>query len=332
MTVEDILSKLSKKTRERAMLAMESTLERMPLPSQGLTKATGGGFGYGRITGIWGPKSSAKSSLILEAIGHEQAKGKTALWVDAEKSFDRDWAESLGVDTSQLIVSNAKSFEQVTDVMIEAIQAGVDIAVIDSIGVLIPMSFLEKDSDELKGLDGTKQIGSTARDLGNMLKMINYVNDKCAVIVISQVRNKFLQHGAMHTHMGGFSLDHNASTIIKVSASSREDDQIKGSVHSGNKIFQQPVGRKVNWQIDKNKIGQTNITGEYDFYYAGDEVGVDTVGEVVDLAERHGIIVKGGAWYTYGDVKVQGRMRMVNHLREVISDYDDIVEKLKETE
>lgn len=312
------------------MIAMQSELERMELPSQGLSKATGGGLGYGRITGIWGLKSSAKSSLILQAIGLEQEKGKTALWVDSENSFDKTWAESLGVDTSRLIISSAKSFEEVTDISVESMNAGIDIIVVDSIGVLIPMSFFEKDSDELKGLDGTKQIGSIARDLGNMLKMVNYTNTKTAYIVISQVRNKFLQHGAMHTHMGGFSLDHNASTIIKVTASSREDDQIKGEVHSGNKIFQQPVGRKVNWQIDKNKIGPTNITGEFDFYYSGEKVGVDSIGEVADLAERHGIIVKGGAWYSYGDAKFQGRMKMVDHLRATPSDFDEIVQKLKE--
>lgn len=312
------------------MLAMENHLERMELPSQGLNKATGGGLGYGRITGIWGPKSSAKSSVIMQAIGIEQKKGKTALWIDAENSFDKVWAEALGVDTSKLIVSTAKSFEQVTDVSVETMKAGIDIVVVDSIGVLIPMSFFEKDSEELKGLDGTKQIGSIARDLGNMLKMVNYENTKTSYIVISQVRNKFLQNGAMHTHMGGFALDHNASTIIKVSASSREAEQIMGSVYSGNKVFQEPIGRKVSWQIDKNKIGSTNGTGEFDFYYGGDSIGVDAVGEVTDLAERHGIIVKGGAWYSYGDTKLQGRMKMVDHLRATPSDFDEIVEKLRE--
>lgn len=328
--IEEILSKLGKKTRERVMLAMESELERMELPSQGLNKATGGGLGYGRITGLWGVKSSAKSSVAMQAIGIAQRQGKTAMWIDAENSFDKEWAEALGVDTKKLIVSTSKSFEQVTDDSVEAMQAGIDIITVDSIGVLLPMSFFEKDGNELKGLEGTKQIGSIARDLGNMLKMVNYVNTKTAFIVISQVRNKFLQHGAMHTHMGGFALDHNASTIIKFNSSSREDDQYKGEVYSGNKVFIEPIGRKVNWQIDKNKIGPTNVTGEFDFYYGGDSIGVDAIGEVVDLAERHGIIVKGGAWYTYGDIKLQGRLKMVDHLRATPSDYDEIVEKLKQ--
>ena len=329
-SIEDILSKLSKKTRSRVQLALESKLERMPLPSQGLTKSLGGGIGYGRISTLWGPKSAGKTSLLLEAIGNAQRLGKTALWIDAEKSFEKSWAESLGVDTSKLIVSTAGSYEQVTDISVEAMDAGIDIIGLDSVTNLLPMGFFEKDSESLKGLDGTKQIGSNARDLGNMLKMINYVNRKTAYIVISQVRNKFLQHGAMHTHTGGFALDHDSSTIIKVTASSREDDQIKGEVYSGNKMFQQPIGRKVSWQIDKNKIGNTNGTGEYDFYYAGDQVGVDAVGEVVDLAERHGVIVKGGAWYTYGEVKLQGRMKMVDHLRATPSDYDDIVKELEQ--
>jgi recombination protein RecA len=215
------------------------------------------------------------------------------------------------------------------DVGTELMRSHVDIVVVDSISSLMPSSWFSKD-DELKELSGTKQIGSEARDMANAVRMLSYANEKTALILISQIRNQIHSYGASQKPTGGNAVMFFSSTSIRLTSSPREADQIKGKTMSGNKLFEHPVGRPVNWQIEFNKLGPPNITGTYDFYYDGDAVGVDLVGEIVDYAEKYGIITKGGAWYNVEGERVQGRQKVVDLLKSNVDIYTKVREQLDE--
>jgi recombination protein RecA len=316
---EEILAKLSPKTRNKARMASEVVLEKQPTASIGLNHALGGGIGYGRQTLIWGTKSAGKSTFTLQMIAEAQRAGKKASFIDAEQSFDPAWATRLGVDTRKLIYSDVKTIEDVVGTGIEFMQAGVDVVAVDSISALLSSAYFEKDkkSEELKDLSGTKQIGSEARELANGVKMWNYANKNTALILISQIRNKITTYGAMQTATGGHAVDFFSSTVIKLSSTAKEADQIEGELFNGDRIIKQPIGRPVNWSIDKNKLGPPNRYGSYDLYYDGDFVGIDNIGESFDIGEKLGIIIKKGtSWYTIYDTQFQGRPKAIAHLRE----------------
>jgi recombination protein RecA len=262
-------------------------------------------------------------------IGMAQKNGKVCAWIDSEQSFEPAWAERLGVNDSQLIVSPVKTVADMIDVGSDLMHEGVDLVVVDSISALMPSSWFTKDS-ELKELDGTKQIGSEARDMANAVRMLNYANKKTVLILISQVRNQIHSYGASQKPTGGLSVPFFSSTSIKLTSSPREADQIVGDVYSNNRIFKQPVGRPVNWLVEFNKLGPPNQSGTYDFYYAGTDIGVDRIGEVVDLAEKFDIIPKKGAWFTVDGVQVQGRAKVVNMLKADPSLYSKIKGELDE--
>lgn len=308
---EEILAKLSPKVLARAKMASEVQLYKQATPSAGLNSALRGGIGYGRQTLIWGSKSSGKSTFCLATLGLAQRAGKRAAFIDAEQSFDPAWAERLGVDTRKLIYTDVKTIEDMVSAGVEFMNAGVDIVTMDSISALLSSAYFEKDKTknkeaELKELSGTKQIGSEARELANGVKMLNYSNKNTALILISQVRNKITTYGAMHQATGGHAVDFFSSTVIKLWSSARDDDQIKGEVFNGDLVLKQPIGRKVIWNIDKNKLGPPNRSGEYGLFYDGDFVGIDNIGEAADLGVALGLVEKKGAWHYYGDIKAQG--------------------------
>lgn len=332
--IVEILSKLDKKTRDRVQAAVEIEIERLETPSAILNKALGGGIGYGRQTLIWGSKSAGKTSFVLEAIAKAQQQGKSCAFIDAEGSFDKTWAQRLGVDINKLIVSQVKTIADMVEVVVGLMTFGIDVAAVDSISALLPSSYFEKDDKkkdhELKNLDNTKQIGSEARDLANAVKMLNYSNKNTALILISQVRNKITTYGAMHQATGGHAVMFFSTTSIKLWSSAREADQISGDIYVGDKIFKEAVGREVKWVVEFNKIGPPSRGGQYDFYYAGDRVGVDSVGESVDEAERIGIIVKTGSWFKLFGETIQGRTKVVDWLKANPEYYDKLVQEIKE--
>jgi len=328
LSIEDILAKLDKKTRQRVEAASNLEIEKLELASIGLNSSLLGGVGLGRQTLVWGNKSAGKSSMCLQSVGIAQKQGKMCAWIDSENSFDPQWATKLGVDTEQLIVSPAKDIDSWTAVTCDLMKAGVDVIVADSISSLIPSTYFEK-TDELKeGLEGTKQIGTMSKELGIAVNKFNYVNKKTALILISQARNKFNTYGAQLQPMGGEAMKYYSSTVIKLWSSASEREQITADIPRGDKIITTPVGRPVTFTVEFNKIGPPNQSGTYDFYYGGDFVGVDQIGEIADLAEKAGIINKGGAWYNYGDQKFQGRQRMVNWLRENPIIAEEITQKV----
>ncbi|MEY4331352.1 MAG: hypothetical protein RLZZ196_90 [Bacteroidota bacterium] len=323
---EDILAKLDPKTRQRIQLATGVSAKRQKTPSAGLNLSLKGGLGYGRQVLIWGNKSAGKSSFCLQMIGQAQKEGKTCAWIDSEHSYDAEWAEKLGVDSSSLIYSQAKSINDMVDVATQLMDAEVDIIVVDSISALLPAIYFEKDSTELKKLEDTKQIGAEAKDMTHAVKMLNYANKNTLLVLISQQRNQFGSMHATHIPTGGMAVKFFSSTIIKLWSSEAEANAIKSGIKVGDKIIEQKVGRPVNWIIDYNKLGPQGQSGQYDFYYQGDSLGVDQVAEVLDVAEMMGVVQKGGAWYTVEEERFQGRAKAVEYLRE----NPEVVERLKE--
>jgi recombination protein RecA len=326
ISLDDILAKLDPKTRARVQSAQNVVVEKQKTPSIGLNMALRGGLGYGRQVLVWGNKSSGKSSFCLQMIAIAQKEGKTCAWIDAEASYDQVWAESLGVDSSKLIYSSAKTVNDMVDVGVKLMEAGVDMIVVDSISALLPGIYFEKDGNEMKDLQDTKQIGAEAKDMTHAVKMLNYANKNTLLVLISQQRNQFGSMHASHIPTGGMAVKFFSSTVIKLWSSEAEANAIKAGVKVGDKIIEQRVGRPVNWIIDYNKLGPPNLSGQYDFYYQGETLGVDGVGETLDVAEMCGVVEKGGAWYTVNGERLQGRAKAVQYLK----DNPKVVDELRE--
>jgi len=316
ISLEDIMAKLDPKTRARVQSAQNVEVHKQLTPSIGLNVALKGGLGYGRQVLVWGNKSAGKSSFCLQMIALAQQEGKTCAWIDAEASYDQKWAEQLGVDSSSLIYSQAKTVNDMVDVSVKLMEAGVDVIVVDSISALLPGIYFEKDGNEMKDLQDTKQIGAEAKDMTHAVKMLNYANKNTLLVLISQQRNQFGSMHASHIPTGGMAVKFFSSTVIKLWSSEAEANAIKAGVAVGDKIIEQRVGRPVNWIIDYNKLGPPNLSGQYDFYYQGESLGVDRIGETLDVAEMYGLIEKGGAWYTINGERFQGRAKAVAYLRE----------------
>jgi len=325
MITEEILAKLDPKTRARVQLATKISVEKQKTPSIGLNLALKGGLGFGRQVLVWGNKSAGKSSFCLQMIAEAQKNGKTCAWIDAEASYDVAWAKSLGVDSDSLIYSPAKSINDMVDIAQQLMEAGVDIIVVDSISALLPAIYFEKDSTNLKKLEDTKQIGAEAKDMTHAVKMLNYANKNTLLVLISQQRNQFGSMHASHIPTGGMAVKFFSSTVIKLWSSEAEANAIKAGIQVGDKIIEQKVGRPVNWIIDYNKLGPPNLSGQYDFYYQGETLGVDLIGEVLDTSEMMGLVQKGGAWYTVNGERFQGRAKSIEYLKN----NPDVVEKLK---
>ena len=335
MTIEDVLAQLDPKLRKTVMAGDTiPATEYAATPSFGLNKALNGGLPYGRQVLIWGSKSSAKSSLCLQTVALAQKEGKVCAWIDAEMSYDKNWAEKLGVDTSKLIVSQCRTINEMVDIGTNLMNAGVDLVVVDSITSLLPAIYFEKDSTELKQLENTKQIGAEARDFSNAWKMINYANNKIKptlFVLISQSRNNI---NAMYTSQqptGGQATKFYSSTIIKLFSSESDNQAIKGKISVGDKLIEEKIGRKIRWDLQFSKTSPGFQSGEYDFYFRGNLVGVDSIADLIDTAELMGIVERTGAWYLLPDgSKVQGREGFINKVREDKELFADILNKVKQ--
>jgi recombination protein RecA len=333
LTIEEVLSQLNPKLRKNILIGDSvPKTEYAATPSFGLNRALNGGLPYGRQVLIWGSKSSAKSSLCLQMIALAQKEGKVCAWIDAEMSYDKTWAEKLGVDTANLIVSQARTINEMVDVGVNLMEAGVDLIVIDSITSLLPAIYFEKDSDELKQLENTKQIGAESRDFSNAWKMLNYANNKVKptlLVLISQSRNNI---NAMYTSQqptGGQATKFYSSTVIKLFSSESDNQAIKGKISIGDKLIEEKIGRKVRWELQFSKTSPAFQSGEYDFYFRGKDLGVDIIGDLVDTAELSGIVSRTGAWYNLEDgTKVQGREAFINRVKEDLDLQASIKSKL----
>ena len=326
--IEEFLSQLDPSLRKRLSNATDVEVRKQKTPSISLNNALKGGFAYGRQVMIWGNKSAGKSSFCLQMIGEAQKEGKLCAWIDAEQSFDPEWAKKLGVDTDKLVYSSAKTINDMVDVATQLMKAKIDIIIVDSISALLPAIYFEKDSEELKALENTKQIGAEAKDMTNAVKMLNYANNQdgqTLLVLISQLRNNIGAMYASHMPTGGLAVKFFSSTVVKLWSSDSDNNALKSKITVGDKLIEGKVGRKVNWHIDFNKTGPGFLAGEYDFYFEGDTIGVDKVADLVYTAELLGVIEKGGAWYTVLGERLQGRAKVIEYLKEN-------PEKLKELE
>lgn len=332
--VEAVLSQVSQKVRKRLDLGsdvLHPTVAKTP--SYGLNRALKGGLPYGRQILLWGNKSSGKSSFALQTLALAQEEGKVCAWIDAEMSFDPDWARTLGVDPDKIIHSTARTVNDMVDVGTELMEAAVDIIVVDSISALLPAIYFEKDSTELKQLENTKQIGAEARDMANAVKMLNYANNQVKptlLIFISQARNSLGSMYVSQIPTGGKAVQFYSSTIIKLFSSESDNQAIKGKIYVGDKIIEEKIGRKVRWDVQFSKTSPAFQSGEYDFYFRGPDIGVDSIADLVDTAELLGIIERGGAWYTVEGERFQGRDRMIAGVKENLDLQDALKEKVSD--
>lgn len=331
MTVEEVLAQLDPKLRKNITTGDNvPPIQFAKTPSYGLNRALGGGLPYGRQVMIWGNKSAGKSSFCLQVIALAQQEGKICAWIDAEMSYSAEWARKLGVDTSKLLVSTARSINDMADTSREFVKAGVDIVVVDSITSLLPASYLDKG--EVKDLENTRQIGAESKDLGAAYKIINYVNNgskPTLFITISQERNNITNSYTSLQPTGGRPSLFYASTIIKLFSSTSEKQAISDKVAVGDKLIDQFVGRKVRWEVEYSKTSGVFKEGMYDFYFEGDEVGVDSIADLVDTAEFLGFLERGGAWYKLQDgSKIQGRDNMIARAREDLDLQEMLIEKV----
>lgn len=330
--IEEVLANLNPKLRKKIALGSEvEHIQFAKTPSFGLNRALNGGFPYGRQVLVWGNKSSGKSSFCLQTIAEAQKEDKICAWIDAEMTFDPEWAKTLGVDVDKLIVSTARTINDMVDVGVDLMKAGVDVIVVDSISALLPAIYFEKDSSELKQLENTKQIGAEARDMTNAVKMLNYANNQekpTLLILISQARNNI---GAMYVSQqptGGMAVKFYSSTIVKLFSSESDNQAIKGKIFVGDKIIEEKVGRKVRWEVQFSKTSPAFQSGEYDFYFRGSELGVDGIADLVDTAELLGHIERAGAWYTVEGERYQGRDKLVAGVKENLDIQEALMKKI----
>lgn len=316
-TIDDIIQQLPKNLRAAVQKGSEVHTELLPLASVGLTKALGGGVGKGRMVLTFGNTSAGKSLLWLSSIALNQRLDPdfNAAWIDTEASFTKEWAQRIGVDTERLIVVQKIGADAVTDIGVQLLQAEIDMLVVDSISQMIPAAFIEEDGT-IKEFDKTKQIGAHAKSVTMMTNSFNFANRSTVVSLLSQTTTNIAQMYAIQEPHGGQKVQFASSQIIKLNSSNHENKQIKGEIKVGDRIIEDIIGRKVDVVVTKNKLAKPFGKASYDVYYAGELIGIDHYGELVDEAINLGIIIKGGAWLKYGEENIQGREKFVTLLKE----------------
>ncbi len=295
---------------------VDRKIEVIPSGSIALDKALGvGGYPKGRIIEIYGPESSGKTTFALHAIASAQKAGGYAAFIDAEHALDPVYAKNLGVDIENLILSQPDNGEQALDIALALIQSGsVDIIVIDSVAALVPEA-------ELNGDMGDSHVGLHARLMSQaMRKMAGVINKtNCVAIFINQIREKVgVMFGNPETTTGGRALKFYASVRLDI----RKGEAIK----DGTNI----LGNKTTIKVVKNKVAPPFRTAEVEIIYGK---GISKLGEVVDLAVKHEIINKAGAWFSYNGTKIgQGRENTKEFLKNNPEVLAEIEEKVRAVE
>lgn len=315
MGLEDVLARLDPKTAARIKTASEAKVDYLPLASFGATRALGGGIVRGRISLFYGNYSSGKSTLFLQSIGEWQKQGLVCAWNDAEGTFDPEFARKLGVNTDELILIRERSFGKITNAVTPLLRAKIDVLVIDSISMAVPAVFVNEDGS-IKDFDETKQLGAHAKACTMMVNSIHHENEDTAVVLLSQTTTEIGQNYAKQVPHGGKKVQFASTQMVLLQSTGTEKEQIVEEVQHGDVVLKEPVGRRVKLYVDKNKAGPQSRRCEYDLFYAGDFIGIDNVGEVIDEAITYGIINQARAWFNMGDTKWQGRKAVVKHFRE----------------
>ena len=279
--------------------------------SLGLDIALGvGGYPRGRVIEIYGPESSGKTTLTLHAIAETQKAGGIAAFIDAEHAFDRFYAQDLGVDIDNLIISQPDNGEQALEIADNLVRSGaIDMVVIDSVAALTPKS-------EIEGEMGDSKMGLHARLMSQALRKLTGSISKtnCTMIFINQLREKIgVMFGNPETTTGGNALKFYASVRLDI----RRSTQIKDS--DGNVL-----GNKTRVKVVKNKVAPPFRLAEFDIMYGQ---GISKVGEILDVAVEHEIVKKSGSWFSYEDTKLgQGR----DAVKQMIKDNPELMDELEE--
>lgn len=329
--LETFLAGLDPKTAKRIKTAQEVEIERLATASYGMTEALEGGIAKGRITLVYGNQSSGKSLWAQQSIGQIwQPAGQVCAYVDVEGAYDKSWAAKNGVNNDELILIQSKSSGRIEKEVAPLLTNKIDVVVIDSISDIMPEVFVDSKTGELNDQEQRKQMGAQAKAITALVNGLLYLNENTAIVLLSQTTTEIGQTYVKQIPHGGKKTLFAASQIVKISSSGTDNKQIKGERWVGNKVFEDPIGRHVEGVVEKNKLGRQGGTFEYDMYYAGDDVGIDRTGEVIDEAIKFDVIVKGGAWFNYGDLKWQGRPNVVRALKAEPDLLDEVVKKVAE--
>jgi recombination protein RecA len=268
-----------------------------------------GGLPKGRVIEIYGPESSGKTTLSMHAIANVQRNGGIAAFIDAEHAFDRFYAQKLGIDIENLLISQPDNGEQALEITENLIRSGaIDIIVIDSVAALTPRS-------EIEGEMGDSKMGLHARLMSQALRKLTATISRtgCCCIFINQLREKIgVMFGNPETTTGG--------NALKFYASVRLDIRRIGQLKEGENI----VGNRTKVKVVKNKVAPPFKTAEFDIMYGE---GISKVGEIVDLGVEHNVIKKSGSWFSYGDTKLgQGR----DAVKQLLTDNPELSDEIEQ--
>ena len=284
-------------------------VEAIPTGSLGLDIALGvGGLPRGRIVEIFGPEASGKTTLTLQVVAEVQRRGGTAAFVDAEHALDPAYAEKLGVDVSDLLVSQPDTGEQALEITDMLVRSGaVDIIVIDSVAALVPAAEIEGDM-------GDSHMGLQARLMSQALRKLtaNIKRSNTLVIFINQIRMKIgVMFGNPETTTGG--------NALKFYASVRLDIRRIGSIKKGDEV----TGSETRVKVVKNKVAPPFRQADFDILYGE---GISREGEMIDLGVLHKVIEKSGAWYSYGSDRIgQGK----DNVREFLKEHPEMAAEIE---
>jgi recombination protein RecA len=272
-----------------------------------------GGFPRGRVVEVYGPESSGKTTLALSVIGQSQKRGGIAAFIDAEHALDAEYARKLGVDIDNLLVSQPDNGEQALEIAEMLVRSNsVDVVVVDSVAALVPKA-------ELEGEMGDSHVGLQARLMSQALRKLTAIvaKSRTCLVFINQIREKIgVMFGNPETTTGGRALKFYASVRIDIRriASLKEGEEVTGS--------------RAKVKVVKNKVAAPFRQAEFDIDYGE---GISKTGELVDLGVDHKLVVKSGAWYSYGDLRLgQGRENAKSFLRENPDLAEEIETKIRE--
>lgn len=285
-------------------------LDVIPTGSLGLDVALGvGGFPRGRVIEIFGPESSGKTTIALHAIAEAQKKGGIAAFIDAEHAFDKSYAEKLGIDTENLLISQPDNGEQALEIADNLIRSGaIDILVIDSVAALVPKS-------EIEGEMGDSVVGLQARLMSQALRKLTGTISKTGsvCIFINQLREKIgVMFGNPETTTGGNALKFYSSIRLDI----RRSNQLKDGVDI--------MGNRTKVKVVKNKVAPPFKMTEFDILYGE---GISKEGEIVDIGTELGVVKKSGSWYSYGETRLgQGR----DSVKQLLVDNPELAQELEQ--